>query len=107
MVDAGYPNRKGYIAPFKGQRYHIPDWQNGVAPRNAQEKFNKAHSSLRSAIERSFGVWKARWPLLKDIPVGYTFSTQKKLVLGTMAIHNFIRRTQISDILFDSYDAHP
>ena len=52
-------------------------------------------------------MWKARWPLLKDIPVGYTFSTQKKLVLGTMAIHNFIRQTQLQDIPFDSYDAHP
>jgi hypothetical protein len=28
-VDAGYPNRPGYLAPYKGQRYHIPDWRRG------------------------------------------------------------------------------
>ena len=107
LVDAGYPNRKGYLAPYKGHRYHIPEWVDAPEPRTAQEKFNKVHSSLRSAIEHSFGVWKARWPLLKDIPIGYTFGTQKKLVLATMAIHNFIRRSGLNDIPFDSYDAHP
>ena len=43
----------------------------------------------------------------KDIPVGYTFNTQKKLVLATMAIHNFIRRSGKNDIPFGSYDAEP
>jgi hypothetical protein len=33
MVDAGYPNRLGYLAPYKGQRYHVPDWRRGTAPR--------------------------------------------------------------------------
>jgi hypothetical protein len=32
MVDAGYPNRFGYLTPYKGQRYHIPDWRRGAAP---------------------------------------------------------------------------
>jgi hypothetical protein len=27
LVDSGYPNRTGYLAPFKEQRYHVPDFQ--------------------------------------------------------------------------------
>ncbi|KAI3794036.1 hypothetical protein L1987_36661 [Smallanthus sonchifolius] len=29
VVDAGYPNTKGYLAPYKGThiRYHLPDFQ--------------------------------------------------------------------------------
>jgi hypothetical protein len=25
-VDFGYPNSKGYLAPYKGQRYHVLEW---------------------------------------------------------------------------------
>jgi hypothetical protein len=32
MVDAGYLKRLGYLAPYKGQRYHVPDWRRGTAP---------------------------------------------------------------------------
>jgi hypothetical protein len=32
MVDAGYPNRLGYLAPYKGQMYHVPDWRRGATP---------------------------------------------------------------------------
>jgi hypothetical protein len=27
LVDSGYPNRKGYLAPYRGQRYHVSEWQ--------------------------------------------------------------------------------
>ncbi|CAL5360482.1 unnamed protein product [Camellia sinensis] len=104
LVDAGYPNMKGYLAPYKGERYHLAQFEHGQPPQNAQEKFNQAHSSLRSVIERTFGVWKARWPMIKDIPPNYSWATQVKLVCATMAIHNFIRRSEFRDIAFDSYD---
>jgi hypothetical protein len=26
LVESGYPNRKRYLAPYKGQRYHIPEF---------------------------------------------------------------------------------
>ncbi|XP_024310800.1 uncharacterized protein LOC112268853 isoform X1 [Brachypodium distachyon] len=26
LVDASYPNRLGYLAPYKGERYHVPDF---------------------------------------------------------------------------------
>ncbi|XP_028111582.1 uncharacterized protein LOC114309905 [Camellia sinensis] len=104
LVDTGYPNMKGYLAPYKGERYHLAQFEHDQPPQNAQEKFDQAHSSLRSVIERTFGVWKARWPMIKDIPPNYSWTTQVKLVCATMAIHNFIRRSEFRDIAFDSYD---
>ncbi|KAL7228037.1 hypothetical protein ACSBR1_022833 [Camellia fascicularis] len=42
--------------------------------------------------------------MIKDIPPNYKWPTQVKLVCATMAIHNFIRRSQFRDIAFESYD---
>ncbi|GFZ09278.1 hypothetical protein Acr_20g0010860 [Actinidia rufa] len=69
-----------------------------------ERKFNKVHSSLRCMIERSFQVWKARWAYLKNIPPHIKFENQVKLVCATMAIHNFIRRSNMADMAFQYYD---
>ena len=42
--------------------------------------------------------------MIKDIPPNYSWATQVKLVCATMAIHNFIRRSEFRDIAFYSYD---
>ncbi|XP_028053617.1 uncharacterized protein LOC114257983 [Camellia sinensis] len=105
LVDSGYPNTKGYLVPYKEERYHLAQFDH-QHPQIAHEKFKKTHSSLRSVIERSFGVWKAIWPFMKDIPCNYNFVCQRQLVCATMAIHNFIRRTNLRDIAFDSYNKH-
>jgi hypothetical protein len=26
LVDSGYPNRTGYLAPYKGSTYHLPEF---------------------------------------------------------------------------------
>ena len=58
LVDSGYPNEYRYLGPYKGQRYHFQEFRCRGQPRNRQEVFNCAHSSLRNVIERSFGVNK-------------------------------------------------
>jgi hypothetical protein len=30
LIDSGYPNRKGFLAHYKGQRYHVPEFQGGI-----------------------------------------------------------------------------
>jgi hypothetical protein len=60
LVDSGYPNRHGFLAPYKGQRYHISEWEHHQLV-GLKEVFNQAHSSLRNVIERSFGVLKMKW----------------------------------------------
>lgn len=46
----------GYLAPYKGTKYHVPKFLQGPAPKGKKELFNFAHSSLRNVIKRSFGV---------------------------------------------------
>nr|XP_051230392.1 protein ALP1-like [Lolium perenne] len=100
LVDSGYPNRTGYLAPFKEQRYHVPDFQ-GAPPQNMQEKFNHLHSSLRNAIERAFGVLKLKWRILLSIPHYHDPLTQTKIITACMCLHNFIRDSKLYDDHFD------
>ncbi|KAL4301421.1 hypothetical protein AHAS_Ahas17G0299200 [Arachis hypogaea] len=60
LVDAGYPEKKGYLGPYKGATYHLPEFRRVNGPSGYYEIYNYAHSSLRSVIERTFGVWKKR-----------------------------------------------
>ncbi|CAL0319960.1 unnamed protein product [Lupinus luteus] len=65
LLDSGFPNMPGYLAPFRKTRYHLRDFRDGGRPRGKQELFNHRHSSLRNVIESCFGVLKARFPILK------------------------------------------
>ena len=51
LVDAGYPLRKGYLQPYKGQSYHLSDFRRASQGNHIEERFNNVHSSLRSAIK--------------------------------------------------------
>jgi hypothetical protein len=66
--------------------------------------FNFLHSSLRNVIERAFGVLKKKWRILKDMP-SYSPRTQKQIILTCIALHNFIRESNLHDRLFDGCDA--
>ncbi|CAA7053690.1 unnamed protein product [Microthlaspi erraticum] len=73
VVDSGYPNKQGFLAPYRSSRntvfrYHLSQFENGPPPRNMQELFNRWHASLRSVIERTFGVWKKKWRILCEFP---------------------------------------
>ncbi|KAK2656622.1 hypothetical protein Ddye_009674 [Dipteronia dyeriana] len=56
LVDVGYPQMKGFAGPYKGERYHLSHFHRGEQQTGHKEIFNHAHSSLRSIIERTFGV---------------------------------------------------
>jgi len=105
-VDAGYPNRLGYLSPYKGERYHIPDWRRGPAPSGQQELYNHLHSSIRNAVERTFGVWKMKWRILIKMP-SYPMEKQKMIVAATMCLHNYIRETNVVDRDFHKCDRNP
>lgn len=107
LVDAGYPNIPGFLAPYKGQKYHLPDFQRATTYNNQYEMFNHLHSSLRSTIERAFGCWKGRFYTMKDIPINISWEDQVALVPATMAIHNFIRKVDALDEDFLQYDRDP
>lgn len=47
VVDAGYPNTRGYLAPYRGCRYHLQDYKNRARVRGYKKIFNHAHSSTK------------------------------------------------------------
>lgn len=63
VVDAGYPNTRGFRRPYSNWRYHIQDFHHGNGLRDKEDPFNFYHSSLRNVIERYLGVLKARFPI--------------------------------------------
>jgi len=103
LLDAGYPTPMGYLGPYRCERYHLPDFRRSHGFENNNEVFNYYHSSLRCTIERTFGVWKNRFAILRRMPK-FTIKTQVEVVVATMAIHNFIRRNADMDVDFNRYE---
>lgn len=100
LVDTGYVNMDGFIAPFPGIRCHLHEYRGAnLLPRSAKELYNHRHASLRNAIQKSIEVLKTRFPILKLAPQ-YAFNTQRDIVIAACVIHNHIRREERSDWLF-------
>ncbi|XP_051203383.1 protein ALP1-like [Lolium perenne] len=99
LVDSGYPNQDGYLSPYTGTKYHLPEFRLAGPPSGKQEIFNHAHSSLRNAIERAFGVLKQKWRILHGIS-SYPIEKQTKIIIACLALHNFIRDSQLFDLHF-------
>ncbi|XP_058102225.1 uncharacterized protein LOC131246287 [Magnolia sinica] len=100
LVDAGFPNTPGFLAPYRGVRYHLKEFKQGCLLRDKEELFNLHYSSLRNAIEHAFGVLKARFPILKNTP-NYPIETQTNIVIASCIIHNHIINER-SDILLNN-----
>ncbi|KAG5006318.1 hypothetical protein JHK85_024860 [Glycine max] len=75
LVDSSYPTFMGFLGPCK----------------------------KTSTIERAFGLCKARWKILGNMPP-FALKTQNQIIVSCMAIHNFIQRNDKSDGEFDSLD---
>jgi hypothetical protein len=92
LVDSGYGCYKGFLPPFRRERYHLQTFQHGQElPRTMRELFNYRHSSLRSVVERSFAVLKNRFPILYLMPP-YLVRYQRLFVIACCTLHNFIRK---------------
>lgn len=91
LVDAGYANCDGFLAPFRGQRYHLNDWSDRHQPTTAEELFNMKHSTARNVIERLFGLLKNRWGILRS-PSYYPIKIQNRIIMACCLLHNFIRQ---------------
>ncbi|GFP98925.1 putative nuclease harbi1 [Phtheirospermum japonicum] len=97
VEDCGYPNRRQFLAPYRGTRYHLKDFTGqGRDPNNAKELFNLRHSSLRNVVERIFGIFKSRFVIFKSA-APFPFRTQMELVLACAGLHNFLRKECRSD----------
>ena len=97
VVDFRYPMMKGYLAPNKRISYHLQEFRRrGGSPRTRHEKFNHAHSSLRCVIECTFGAWKNKWRIIRNMP-SFPFHIQILIESATMTLHNFVRLNDRDD----------
>lgn len=81
-------------------RYHLKEFSDRP-PENEQELFNLRHSSLRTTIERGFGVLKKRFRVLDAEPF-WSFETQVKVVLACCVIHNHIMGVDPADYIMEA-----
>ncbi|WOL20725.1 hypothetical protein Cni_G29531 [Canna indica] len=102
FVDARYPNIPGFLAPYRGERYHQSNYHSR-GPTSKRELFNQRHSCCWNVIERCFGLVKARFPILKMMP-NYGVSRQGSIVLACCAIHNFIIKYKNFDELVEIWN---
>jgi hypothetical protein len=92
LVDSGYACSKGFLPPYRNERYHLQMFRGGGAQhRRKEELFNHRHSSLRSVVERTFGIWKNRFKILENMPP-YEIPAQRLMVIACCTVHNFIRK---------------
>ncbi|XP_064649983.1 putative nuclease HARBI1 [Lineus longissimus] len=86
LGDKGYPCRPFLMTPFR----------NPVG--QAENRYNQAHVRTRSTVERTFGIWKKRFPCLK-FGIRCKISTAMKIIVATTVLHNFAR--DIGDPYFE------
>jgi hypothetical protein len=92
LVDVGYGISPQFLTPYRGVRYHLKECaQSKQRPQNPKELYNLRHSSLRNAIERTFGVLKKRFKVHNN-PIEYEINTQVRLVKALCCLHNFIKK---------------
>ncbi|KAL7199744.1 hypothetical protein ACSBR2_021950 [Camellia fascicularis] len=103
LVDVGYTNGQGFLAPYRGQRYHVSIWKGGETPSNYQEYFNMKHAQARNVIERCFRLLKMRWAILRSASY-YPIRTQNRIITACCLLHNFIRREMAIDPIEDDDD---
>ena len=64
LGDAGYALKPYCLTPYRGTRYHLKEFARAQEkPQTKEELFNLQHSSLRSAVEHTFGIVKKRFPI--------------------------------------------
>ncbi|XP_015087738.1 protein ALP1-like isoform X1 [Solanum pennellii] len=106
LCDGGYTNGNGFLSPYRGYRYWLKDWQgDNPSPRCREELFNMKHARARNVIERTFGLLKGRWGILRS-PSWYSVKVHNRIISACCLIHNFIRREMEADPLDVEMDFH-
>ena len=92
LADSAYPNVNWVLSPFR---------DNGHLT-TAQRRFNETHASIRSTIERAFGLLKGRFSRLQHIDQR-NIQTIVTTVLAACVLHNIciLNNDDFEDVLFE------
>lgn len=82
--DSGYPVRT----------YLIPPLANPTLP--VHEIFNEAQIRTRNPVERSYGVWKRRFPIL-SLGIRVALDKTMAIIVATAVLHNIACNMQEAD----------
>ncbi|KAG8364435.1 hypothetical protein BUALT_Bualt19G0128500 [Buddleja alternifolia] len=97
LCDCGYTNGEGFLAPYKGVRYHIQEWNACRVPlANEKEFFNKTHAKARNVIERSFALLKDRWAILRSNSF-YPVKVANRIIMACCLLQNYIPTEHVVD----------
>nr|CAD1829276.1 unnamed protein product [Ananas comosus var. bracteatus] len=102
LVDSGYANTEKFLAPYRGERYHISQFDASTRARvhrNPRDLYNHRHAQLRNVVERTFGILKKRFKIL-NVATPFSYKVQCLNTMACCIIHNFIRRHQENDNIF-------
>ncbi|MQL85792.1 hypothetical protein Taro_018324 [Colocasia esculenta] len=103
LVDAGYANTPEFLAPYRGIKYHLSEYNSSrctrLRYRSKKDLFNHRHAQLRNVVERAFGVLKARFTILVKRR-NYPIKTQARIAMACCVLHNFIRMEGGLDDIF-------
>ncbi|KAK6160636.1 hypothetical protein DH2020_004017 [Rehmannia glutinosa] len=103
VVDSGYANFPGFLSPYHGERYHLPEWVGSNSnPSTMKELFNRRHATVRNIIERCFGSLKKRFAIIKGLMPNYKLLMKADIVIACCVIHNFVRKHCMADDIFQS-----
>ncbi|XP_037876466.1 putative nuclease HARBI1 [Bombyx mori] len=78
LADSAYPNRCYMLTPILN-----PSARN-------EQKYNDAHIATRNLIERTFGVWKRRFPVI-SLSMRLSLENIQKVIIATAVLHNICR----------------
>lgn len=87
--DAGFGGRRGLLVPWSATRYWQQDFDVTGPPTKPKELYNLRHARIRNVVERTFGIVKRKWKILRSSPPEYKLKTQIRIVYATCALHNF------------------
>lgn len=91
LGDSGYPNRSYIITPLNNPL------------KQGENIFNESQIRSRNVVERTFGIWKRRFPVL-SIGRRCNITLVQQMIIATAILHNICRQNNSPELDDDNYE---